>query len=804
MKGLIKILFGGFAFLLVVFVLLAVFVLVIFDPDDYQQLMTDAVYEQTGRILIIDGGISIDMLPCCGVEVERVRLGNPEDFPEGDFARVESVRLGMRLWPLLVDQEIVIGDIGLDGLELTLNRREDGSANWDFPAGETTEPVETASGEAMSLPPLFASGIKITDARLTFQDQVSGASYRLDDFDMRTGTVSVGKPVDVEIEFQATDVANEMSLKGDLDLAVALNFDTTMTAIESVNADVAIEFQATDVANEISAQGDLNLAVALNLDTMMVSMENVNADVTVIANEMSVQGDLDLAVALNLETMMVSIENVNADVTVDAAALPGERLALSTQTETIGFDINTGNFAVTNQRASITAVGSTVNINASGKVTDGAPDLSGTLSLDPVSPRQLLRALDQPDIETSDPEALSSIQASANWVLGKELLAIDNLDLRLDDTKMAGSLQINYLDQSGLKFDVVADQLAIDRYLPPEQEPASQAASPGASDKPPEPTEVPVETLRGLDFSGHVRVGRLTMDALLLENLHAEINASGGRVRLDPMTADLYGGQYNGAVTIDTTGETPSVNFKQTVANVQAVGLLTDLADTSNIEGRLNASFTGNGVGRTDAEIIKTLAGDISFNLVDGVYKEVDVWYEIRSARALLKGESGPQKSADPQTPIEVLTITGRIDDGVLRTKTMVAEIPFLRLNGNGLLNTTEENMNFRFQASVHEKPVFPDGEDLAGLQGLMIPLKVTGAVASPSVGVDLGELMKSEAVKKAEEKAKAKAKELLLDKLGLTETESEEGQATEAAPKPKKEDARDLVKKGLRDLFGR
>jgi AsmA protein len=356
-------------------------------------------------------------------------------------------------------------------------------------------------------------------------------------------------------------------------------------------------------------------------------------------------------------------------------------------------------------------------------------------------------------------------------------------------------LEINYLDQSGLNFNFVADQLAIDRYLAPEQESATQEPSPGASDQPPGPTEVPVETLQGLDFSGHVRLGRLTMDPLLLENIHAEINASGGRVRLDPMTADLYGGRYNGAVTIDTAGKTPTVNFKQTVSNVQAAGLLTALADTSNIEGLLNASFTGNGVGRTDAEIIKTMAGDISFNLVDGVYKEVDVWYEIRRARALLKGQPGPKKSADPQTPIEALTITGRIDDGVFRSKTMVVQIPFLRLNGNGLLNTVEENMNFRFQASVHEKPVFPDGEDLAGLQGLMIPLTVTGAVASPSVGVDLGELVKSEAVKKATKKAE----NLLLDKLGLTEPEEEDG-----TDKSKKEDARDLVKKGLRDLFGR
>jgi len=761
MKGLIKIIFGGIAVLLLVFVLLIAVVLVVFDPDDYQQLMTDAVFEQTGRTLVIDGGISIDTLPCCGVEVERGRLGNPENFPEGDFIRVESIRLGLRLWPLLVDQEIIIGDIELDGLELTLIRREDGSANWDFSTGETTAPVESTSDEATPLPPLSASGIKITDARLTFQDQMSGANYRLDDFDLQTGAVSFGKPIDIEMAFQATDVANELSLQGDLDLTVVLDIDPQTGAFSfGTPIDIEMAFQATDVANEIP-----------------------------------LQGDLDLALALDIDAMTVAIENLSAEIGIEGAALPGDGVSLSAQTEAVDFDIDSGNLSIRNQRVAVSAIGAVVNLTANGTVIDGAPDLTGTLALDPVSPRQLLRALDQPDIETSDPEVLSSIQASANWALGKELLAIDNLDLRLDDTKIEGGLEINYLDQSGLNFNFVADELAIDRYLAPEQESATQEPSPGASDKPPGPTEVPVETLQGLDFSGHVRLGRLTMDPLLLENLHAEINASDGRIRLDPMTADLYGGRYNGAVTIDTAGKTPTVNFKQTVSNVQAAGLLTALADTSNIEGLLNANFTGNGVGRTDAEIIKTLAGDISFNLVDGVYKEVDVWYEIRRARALLKGQPGPKKSADPQTPIEALTITGRIDDGVFRSKTMVVQIPFLRLNGNGLLNTVEENMNFRFQASVHEKPVFPDGEDLAGLQGLMIPLTVTGAVASPSVGVDLGELAKSEAVKKATKKAE----NLLLDKLGLTESEEEDG-----TDKSKKEDARDLVKKGLRDLFGR
>jgi AsmA protein len=707
-----KFVFGAVAVLLLVFVVLIAVVLIVFEPDDYQQLMTDAVFEQTGRVLAIDGGISLDTLPCCGVEIERSRLGNPEGFPADDFARVESIRLGLRLWPLLIDQEIVIGDIGLDGLELALIRREDGSANWDFPAGEVVEPIEAAQGEAKpALPPFSAGGIRISDARVTYQDEMTGANYSVDDFDLATGAIRIGQPIEMEVNFQATDVVNEVG----------------------------------------------------------------------------VQGDLSMSVNVNLDTMQVVAGNVNADVVVSSAMLPGENVMFAAQTESVEFDIESGAIAIKNQRVAVSAVDATVNLSANGTISDGSPELTGTLSLSPLSPRDLLRSLDQPDIATRDPSVFSNLQAKASWSMGEKMLVIDNLDLQLDDTKIEGGLQINYLDQTGLNFKLIGDQLAIDRYLAPEPEPApKKKAAPSA------PTEVPVETVRGLEFRGRVRLGRLTMDSLLLENLYAKIKASGGIIRLDPMTADLYGGQYSGTVRINTVGASPVVRFKQSVESVDASGLLTDIADTGDLEGVLQAGFTGKGTGRTDQEIIETLAGDISFNLDDGVYKGVDVWHEIRKARALLKREPAPPESPDPQTPIKVMTFTGRIDDGVLKTKSMVAEVPFLQMKGSGVLDLAAENLDFRFQAKVHEKPVFSDGEDLASLQGIMIPLTVTGAVASPSVGVDLNELVKSEVTRKAEE--------LLLDKLGLAD-DSAEGQED---GEPKSDDARDVLKKGLRDLFGR
>ena len=99
-------------------------------------------------------------------------------------------------------------------------------------------------------------------------------------------------------------------------------------------------------------------------------------------------------------------------------------------------------------------------------------------------------------------------------------------------------------------------------------------------------------------------------------------------------------------------------------------------------------------------------------------------------------------------------------------------------------------------------RPNFPDADDLADLEKVAIPIIVKGDASAPTIGIDLAEAAKDVAVQKA--------KGRLLDKLGLGETE-EQGAAGEGADAgdetateepSEKEDARDMLKKGLRGLF--
>jgi len=452
---------------------------------------------------------------------------------------------------------------------------------------------------------------------------------------------------------------------------------------------------------------------------------------------MTLQGDIRSQAILDPDAMRVTLINLRADIDADGGDLPADGVALSLQTDEIIYDADTGSGSVDKLVARVSVAGAELNLTGDGTFTDTGADLSGALEFGPFSPRAVMRALGQVPMETADPAVLADLRGKAHWSVQQDQLLIDQIDIRLDDTDISGRAQINYPDQSGLQFDVTIGTIDLDRYLAPARENAG-----GVAAEPTEPTELPVDTLKALELDGHLRIERMKLNDLKLQNLDVAINAADGLIRIDPATADLYDGRYAGVIRLDVTGQKPSAAVDQSISGVQAGGLIADFADVRNFEGVLDARFNAVGTGRTSDEILATLAGDVSFDLADGLYKGVDIWYEIRKARALLKGKPPPQATGDPKTPISALAFSGRMADGRLTSERMVAEIPFIRLNGNGVLNLVEQNMNYRFNATVYDEPIFADGEDLSSLKGLTIPLTLTGDLAAPSVGVDLAELV--------------------------------------------------------------
>ncbi|MBT5267655.1 MAG: AsmA family protein, partial [Rhodospirillaceae bacterium] len=135
--------------LLVVIVAAALIAPGFIDWNQYKPEIAEAVSENTGRQLSIDGDISLRILPAPSLSVANVRLGNPKGAPggasDGTFAKLESLQVHVALGPLL-GGKIQVASVTLVKPEISLEVLPDGSGNWDFQATASGTDKPTTGG----------------------------------------------------------------------------------------------------------------------------------------------------------------------------------------------------------------------------------------------------------------------------------------------------------------------------------------------------------------------------------------------------------------------------------------------------------------------------------------------------------------------------------------------------------------------------------------------------------------------------------------------------------------------------------
>jgi AsmA protein len=327
---------------------------------------------------------------------------------------------------------------------------------------------------------------------------------------------------------------------------------------------------------------------------------------------------------------------------------------------------------------------------------------------------------------------------------------------------MTGTVGIADLDTNAIRFELAADELDLNRYLPPKAAaPASAGAAaaqttrrPGASNaaaavSPGEsravPVELPTELLRDLDLVGVLTAKTVRVAGVPLSGLKLGINAQQSKLRLQPFEAGLYGGRYRGDLRVDATDELPRVDFEQTLTAIDFAPLLRDLMDSRRLSGRGTGSATGTARGRDLDALLRSAQGEVRLQVADGAIEGTDLWYEIRRARALLRREPVPARPAGAaRTPFTRLQATGRLGDGALRSDDVAMELQYLRVAGRGGIDLVARTVDWNLEAKVLKIPdaeaAMPEAVDFT------VPVRVTGPIDDPAVRPDLAGLAKSRA----------------------------------------------------------
>jgi AsmA-like protein len=217
--------------------------------DRVRPMVEEAASAALERQVAITG--SVELLPTLTprLEVQGLRIDNPEDWGSPDFVTVKLVRIQLGLIDLL-RKKISIDEITAEGVSVYLESRKDDSNNWSFTSSDETKitPAKESSPEEKHTGGMAFKAVdklSLKTIEVTYKDVVldQAFSFQLDEL---TGKAPAGKSFVVHGEGSL----QEQSYSFDLNAGALDSFRPKMQAWP-------LDLSGTIAGTPFSAKGDI-------------------------------------------------------------------------------------------------------------------------------------------------------------------------------------------------------------------------------------------------------------------------------------------------------------------------------------------------------------------------------------------------------------------------------------------------------------------------------------------------------------------------------------------------------------------
>jgi len=400
-----------------------------------------------------------------------------------------------------------------------------------------------------------------------------------------------------------------------------------------------------------------------------------------------------------------------------------------------------------------------------------------------------------------------------------EQLTVRPFAVKLDDAQIKGGFGISRFAKPIYHFDLDIDKLDADRYITKTE---AKAGQPQTKSDPNAPVDL--SALKKVNADGELRIGWLKLANVKSTNVRIKLQADDGVAQLAPFSANLYDGAMTGSLKVDARA-TPSITLKQSMTNIAIGPLLVDAINNDMLSGKGNLNVDVTTQGATVGALKKALGGTAAVNLADGAVKGIDIAGTLRGAKDklnVLKSQTKVEGDKSKKTDFSEMVASFNIKNGVAHNEDLSMKAPLFRITGNGDIDIANETLNYTAKPTVVASLKGQGGAGLDELNGLTIPVKLTGTFAKPEYAIDFAALAtalaqkklldgvggtKGEAVKNLMGGNKEEAIKSLLGGKKQQQTapaDTTSGAApTQPAPEKKPETAEDKAKKKLNKLLG-
>jgi AsmA protein len=719
-------------FIGIVFVLLAGAVtalVTIVDPNQLKPLLVEQTKQATGLDLVIDGDIQWQFFPTIGFQVRNVTLKNPAGFRREDLLQVSHLSMDVAVLPLL-DQQVHIGRVSLDGANFYIETRKDGQSNLDSllqkkNLGATTQagtqPVKsssskpdnvTASGtdgasSKMSQPwQLTVAGVEISHANMMVFNAQTDQRLALRDINLLIQAFEPEQWTEISWSLSGEQQAQIFSLRGEGEFRLSADYQTYALRKWTIDG----KYQ--DPTRKIE-QFSLKLPT---FDLGQDSPLSYSLQGKMDEKSFDLKGQMNLNVARNYQ--QITLHAFETQATLRGDSLPQNPLVL-----TLKSDVNMN---LSDNHLQMTAL----------ELQANDIHLKGQTSVN-LKAKPYLRFQLQGDQVDLDPFFPSEVKASA--------------------TNKTAQAKMSSAPASG-ETAVSGEKMTTEK---------------NASAGKPSSVEPDLSVLKTFDMDGTLEIAMLKANHVVFNHVMMQTAVHDGVATLSKLKAGLYQGKIDANARLDARQAPATYRVVASVDDVQIHPLLMAVANNNLLEGdgSIKANLTGQGL--SESRLKQNIKGTVVLQLTDGALNGINIAQMIRQGYAKLKGQTLTDEAVVQKTDFSSFEATFQLNQGIARTDDLSMKSPLLRIGGQGQANYIQQTVDAVVRTSVVGTLKGQGGQRLDELKGVTIPLKVKGSWQHPRYQLVFDEVVKQKAkkelnrgLKKLENKIKDEKTKQAVDQL--------------------------------------
>ncbi len=647
--------------------------------NSYKGLVISKVKEATGRDLVINGDIKLKILPNPSVQLQEVRLSSIAGTKEPSLVDIKEARAALSLFPLITGS-IEIASIELQEPTINLEILADGRKNWEMTKAEkknntTGNAVAVIENNTVELP-VFVKHIKIVNGKLTYIDG-KGRGV-VGGINLDTKINSIKGPIDFTLsmnglEQQINVTGNIAELAKIIPIVVSLDILSEKIKVEgkfdtdnnSFIGNASIKGNSKNFGVPVQLQGDYELITSILADNKQLAIKDArlnfkDIELAAQANYDIDQNNIKANIVLNPGNIIVDLASnidksaiFNGDIKLQAQAIqplltalnikPAKSLPIANQKLTFATNLIYNPQEITFQNINFLAANT--SLQGMIKVKNLPQDILVSHNLKVNNANSFMNLLG-----VNSSSSIGSLQISGEvqkigdifqindkiGIFNTDILVKGNVNLSGTKPNFTLDLQSNLVNLDKI---IASDSASQSNTKVSDQNIAKNISGGGA---PWSNNQVDLSFLNSIEGNVTVFINKLTQDSLVLDSLRVKLNIEKGKLNINSLTSNIYGGQLNVSGYVQASKD-QGASFNIDLKHAHLRNIIPQGGKIKVTEGQLSLKADLNTHGNSSYKYVSNLGGKFSMNALNGkisgfdLNKIVDAVNNVKNAEGVLR-----------------------------------------------------------------------------------------------------------------------------------------------------------------------